>query len=129
MIVIDTSALVDALVADPTSQALRDRITGEDLHAPHLVDHEVVPAVRGMTLGGHLSTARAEDLLTDLEDLRIERWPALDELRRRAFELRHDVTAYDAAYVALAETLGCPLVTRDAPLSRSSGHRARIELW
>lgn len=129
MIVIDTSAVVDALVAGPGSHALRARIAGEDLHAPHLLDHEVVSALRGLTLGGHLSRARVQDLLTDFEDLTVERWPALDVLRRRAFALRSNVTAYDAAYVALAEILGCPLVTRDGPLSRSSGHHADIELW
>lgn len=129
MIVIDTSAVVDALVAGPGSQAMRARICGEDLHAPHLLDHEVVAALRGMTLGGHLSAARAEDLLTDLEDLTVERWPAIDVLRRRAFALRSNVTACDAAYLALAEILGCPLITRDGPLSRSSGHHADIELW
>ena len=71
---------------------------------------------------------RAEDLLTDFDDLRIERWPAEDALRRRAFQLRDNLTAYDAAYVALAEALDCPLVTRDSRLARSSGHGARVEV-
>lgn len=119
MIVVDTSAVVDALVAGPGSRALRDRIAGEDLHAPHLLDREVVSALRRMTLGGRLSALRVEGLLTALEDLTIERWPGLDVLWRRAFALRSNVTAYDAAYdaayVALAEVLGCPLVTRDGP--------------
>lgn len=69
-----------------------------------------------------------EDALTDFEDLPIHRWPASDAMRRRAYGLRDNVSAYDAAYIALAETLACPLVTRDAALARSPGHGARIEV-
>lgn len=88
----------------------------------------MVSAVRGLTLGNCLSATRASDLLTDFDDLTIRRWPAADTLRRRAFQLRDSITAYDAAYVALAEALDCPLVTRDARLGRSTGHDARIEV-
>lgn len=129
MIVVDSAAIVDALTAVQGSEDLRDRLARDELHAPTLVDLEVVSALRGLTLGGDLSAGRAEDLLTDLDDLTIERWPAADVLRRRAFQLRHNVSAYDAAYVALAEALECPLVTRDARLGRSGGHDARIEVW
>jgi predicted nucleic acid-binding protein len=73
-----------------------------------------------------LTAARAQDTLTDFEDLPIHGWHAGDSLRRRAFSLRDNLTAYDAAYVALAEALGCPLVTRDARLARSSGHSAEV---
>jgi predicted nucleic acid-binding protein len=100
----------------------------EDLHAPGLLDYEVVSALRGLTRGGHLSVARAADLLTDFDDLRVRRWPFADALRRRAYQLRDSVSAYDAAYVALAEALDCRLLTRDARLGRSTGHRAQIEV-
>jgi predicted nucleic acid-binding protein len=126
MIVVDSAALVDALTAVPGSEELRDILARHELHAPTLIDFEVVSALRGLTLGGHLSAERAEDLLTDLDDLRIERWPAEDPLRRRAFQLRHHLSAYDAAYVALAEALDCPLLTRDARLAGSAGHSVQI---
>ena len=129
MIVVDASAVVDALTAVAGTEELRAHLAAEELHAPSLLDYEVVSALRGLTMGGHLSAARSEDLLTDLDDLPLERWAPADALRRRAFELRDIVSAYDAAYVALAEALDCPLVTRDGRLSRSRGHRARIEAW
>lgn len=128
MIVVDSAALVDALSGVDGSGALRARLADGDLHAPTLVDFEVVSALQGLTLGGHLSRERAEDLLTDFDDLRIERWAAEHALRWRAFQLRHNLSAYDAAYVALAEALSCPLLTRDARLARSSGHDVRIEV-
>ncbi|WP_425402289.1 type II toxin-antitoxin system VapC family toxin [Glaciibacter superstes] len=66
--------------------------------------------------------------MTDFEDLPIRRWPSADALRRRVFQLRDNISAYDAAYVALAEALGCPLLTRDSRLAKSSGHSARIDV-
>lgn len=128
MIVVDSAAVVDALTAVAGTDELRDRLSRETLHAPHLIDFEVVSALRGLTLGGHLSVNRVEDLLIDFNDLPLQRWPSADALRRRAFQLRDNVSAYDAAYVALAEAIDCPLVTRDGRLARSSGHSARIEL-
>lgn len=129
MIVVDAAALVDALTAVAGTEALRTHLAGEELHAPSLLDYEVVAALRGLVLGGHLGAARAEDLLTDLEDLPLHRWLPADSLRRRAFQLRDNVSACDAAYVALAESLECPLVTRDKRLARSRGHVAQIEVW
>jgi predicted nucleic acid-binding protein len=128
MIVVDSAALVDVLTAFEGTDDLRAYLAVEDLHAPTLVDYEIVSAVRGLTLAGHLSAVRAQDLLTDMDDLPIQRWPSADALRRRAFQLRDNISAYDAAYVALAEALDCPLLTRDARLARSSGHDARIEV-
>lgn len=128
MIVVDSAAVVDALTAVAGTDELRARLATEDLHAPGLVDVEVVFAVRGLTLRGHLSATRAEDLLTDFDDLPMQRWPSADALRRRAFQLRDNVSACDAAYVALAEALDCPLVTRDGRLARSRGHSAQIEV-
>jgi predicted nucleic acid-binding protein len=66
--------------------------------------------------------------LSDFEDLRLTRWAAGDPLRRRMFALRGNLSAYDAAYVALAEALACPLVTRDARIRRAPGHDARVEV-
>ena len=128
MIVVDSAAVVDGLTAVKGTDELRAHLTDEDLHAPTLLDFEIVSALRGLTLAGHLSPARAEDLLTDFADLPIQRWPSADVLRRRAFQLRDNVSSYNAAYVVLAEALDCPLVTRDARLARSTGHAAQIEV-
>lgn len=128
MIVVDCSALVDTLTAAPGTDLLRTRMAGDELHAPQLLDYEVVSALRGLALAGHLSQARAEDALTDYEDLVIERWPAADALRRRTFQLRHNLSAYDAAYVALAEALECPLLTRDARIGKTAGHMVPVEV-
>lgn len=128
MIVVDSAAVVDALTGVAGTDELRAHLAAEDLHAPSLLDVEVVSALRGLTVRGHLSPPRAEDLLADFEDLPLQRWPSADALRRRAFQLRANVSAYDAAYVALAEALDCTLVTRDGRLARSSGHRAQIRV-
>lgn len=128
MIVVDCSAVVDALTAAEGTDELRAVMAGEELNAPTLLDFEVVSALRGLTLGGHLTVARAQDTLTDFDDLKVRRWPSGDGLRRRMFDLRDNVSAYDAAYVTLAEALDCPLLTRDRRLARSSGHRVRIDV-
>lgn len=128
MIVIDCSAVVDALTAAEDASTLRARMSAEDLHAPALLDFEVVAALRGLVLGSHLTPARAEDALTDFDDLTVDRWPSSDGLRRRALQLRHNVSACDAAYIALAEALDCPMLTRDGRLRRSAGQHARIEV-
>lgn len=128
MIVVDSSAVVDALTGLEGTDELRARLAAEELHAPMLIDFEVVSALRGLTLGGHLGVARAEDLLSDLEELELRRWPLADPLRRRAFALRDNLSSYDAAYVALAEALECPLLTRDTRLAKSAGHAAEIEM-
>ncbi len=128
MIVVDSAAVVDALTAVAGSEELRMRLAAEELHAPTLLDYEVCSALRGMALGDQLSAARVQDALTDFDDLAIERWPSTDPLRRRAFQLRHNVSAYDAAYVVLAEALRSSVVTRDARLARSVGHDVHIEV-
>jgi len=128
LIVVDAAAVVDALTGLSDAEDLRQRLDVEELNAPTLLDYEVLSSLRGLTRGRHLSVARAEDLLSDFEDLPLRRWPFADALRRRVFQLRDSVSAYDAAYVALAEALACPLVTRDARLARSSGHDAQIEI-
>jgi predicted nucleic acid-binding protein len=119
----------DALTAVIGSARLRDVLGNEELHAPALLDFEVVSALRGLTRTQRISAARALDVLTDFEDLPVHRWAAGHALRRRAFDLRENLTAYDAANVALAEALECQLVTRDARLARATGHAAQISVY
>ena len=128
MIVVDCAAVVDALTMVEGSSGLRAELARGDLHAPSLLDFEVVSALRGLTRGGKISAARARDTLTDFDALPIERWPSAPALRQRAFSLRENLSAYDAAYVALAEALQCPLLTRDARLSRSGGHSVEVRV-
>lgn len=128
MIVLDASVVVDVLTGAPGAALLRERIASEDLHAPHLLDHEVVSGLRGLILGRHVSAARATDALRDFEDLALTRWDCSAPLRMRALELRANLSAYDAAYVTLAELLDCPLVTRDARIRKTKSHSARVEV-
>lgn len=128
MIVVDCAAVVDALTAADGTDDLRELLAAEELCAPTLLDFEVVSALRGMTLRGELPVSRAEDTLTDFDDLAILRWPSHDSLRRRAFQLRDNMSAYDAAYVVLAEALACPLVTRDLRLAKASEHLITIDV-
>lgn len=128
MIVVDCAAVVDALTAVVGTDDLRAVLAGEELWAPMLIDFEVVSALRGLTLRGHLDADRAQDVLTDFDDMDIRRWPSGDAQRRRMLELRDNVSAYDAAYVVLAEALDCPLLTRDRRLARSCGHLVPIEM-
>ena len=129
MIVVDASVLVDLLRRSEDRVAIENRLLrgDENLHAPHLMDLEITHALRRFVLVGDMPPARAEEALEDLADIRIDRYPH-SVLLPRVWELRDTLTAYDGAYVALAEGLDATLVTRDARLARSSGHRARIEL-
>ena len=105
---------------------MRARLAGEQLHAPELIDYEFVAGLRSLIARGRLSPEQADAALTDFGDLPLRRWPAADPLRRRALGLRDNLSAYDAAYVALAEALQCPLISRDGRLARSTGHRALV---
>ena len=131
MIVLDASAAVELLVARPRAAAgLRSRLAraGETVHVPHVFDLEVVAAIRRNALRGALSGRRAGLALRRLEDLRATRYSHVP-LRRRIWELRENLTPYDAAYVALAETLRAPFVTVDAPLAAAVQTRAEVELY
>jgi len=128
VIVVDCAAVVDVLTAIEGTDDLRDLLAGEELSAPTLLDLEVVSALRGMTLRGELLASRAEDTLTDFDDLAILRWPSDDSMRRRAFQLRDNVSAHDAAYLVLAEALDCPLVTRDLRLAKASEHLITVDV-
>jgi predicted nucleic acid-binding protein len=97
------------------------------LHAPHLVDLEVLSVLRRQASAGALDERRAGLAIRDLTDLPIARSPHLP-FTRRSWELRDNLTPYDAVYVALAETLGCTLVTADARLSRAPGVGCPVEV-
>jgi len=130
MIVLDASAAVDWLLQTSAGQSIENRIysRNETLHAPHLLDLEVTQVLRRLALQGVVSVHRADQAVRDLLDLRIARYPHLVFLPR-IWQLRHNFSAYDAAYVVLAEKLGGTLVTRDARLASASGHAAAVELF
>lgn len=98
---------------------------GETLHAPHLVDLEIAQVLRRYAAAGEISAARGREALDDLVAFRLRRW-AHDALVMRIWDLRRNLTAYDAAYVALAEALDAPLLTRDRRIASASGMRARV---
>ena len=101
---------------------------GETLHAPHLLDLEVLQVLRRYTLSGDLTNERAGQALEDLMDLRILRCPHVPFMGR-IWELRKNMTAYDAAYIALAEVLPATFVTCDQRVATAGGHSARVELF
>lgn len=129
MIVVDASAVIEVLLGTSAASRVAERLfaEGETLHAPHLLDIEVAQVLRRYALSGVLGPGRGGEALEDLVDFPIARYPHQPFLLR-IWELRQNVTAYDAAYLALAEALGVPLVTRDAKLASAAGHSARIEL-
>ncbi|WP_029144718.1 type II toxin-antitoxin system VapC family toxin [Microbacterium luticocti] len=128
MIVADCSAVVDALTGAPGSHEVRTVLADGDLHAPTLLDYEVPSALRGLVRRDEISTTRAVEALADFDALPIRRWNSAPALRARVFAMRHTITAYDAAYVALAEALGCPLLTRDVRLARAAGAFAEVQV-
>lgn len=130
MIVLDASATVDWLLQTSAGRHIEQRIYSakNSLHAPHLLDIEVAQVFRRLVREGAVSAQRAEEALQDLLDLRLVRYPHWLVLPR-VWQLRHNLSAYDAAYVALAEKLGAPLITRDGRLATAPGHAATIELF
>lgn len=122
MLVPDASAMLAALTVDtPDGASARSALqAAAGLHAPHLLDLEVLSGLRGLLIGGKIEARRAAQSRTDFWDLPIARYPhrALSE---RVWELRHNLSVYDAAYVALAEILGATLLTSDAALTRAPG--------
>lgn len=129
MIVVDASAIVALLLSLEGSDEVTDRISGagQSLHAPDLLGAEVAQVLRRYSLTGDLDDARGRDALVDFADLGIERY-GHEPFLPRVWELRHNLTAYDALYVALAEALDVPVLTMDGRLATSPGHTARIDL-
>ena len=128
MLVVDTSAVLHALAHRPAHPALLARLRDQELAAPHVIDLELLQALRGLVRGRQITPEQAEDVRADFGVLSITRY-VHGGLVDRIWELRHNLTAYDAAYVALAEILDCPLVTSDAGMAKASGHRADVELY
>ena len=129
MIVVDASALLEVLLRTPAAKAVERRLFDprQTLHAPHLLDIEVAQVVRRYAAKGEIDDERGRAALADLADFPLHRYPHAF-LLPRVWDLRNNLTAYDAVYVALAEALDAPLLTRDQRLAAAAGHHARVEL-
>jgi predicted nucleic acid-binding protein len=129
VIVVDASALLEFLLQTSLGARVEIRLfrDQDELHAPHLVDVEVVQGLRRLVRTGEVSSGRADEAIADLTDLDLHRHAHID-LLGRAWKLRENLSAYDAMYVALAEAIEAPMVTCDSPLSKAPGHRARIDV-
>ncbi len=129
MIVLDASAAIEWLLGTPTGRRIKQRIFSrlESLHAPHLIDLEVAQVIRRYAAAGAMTASRGVEVLQDLRGLALTRYPH-NVLIARIWQLRDNLTAYDAAYVALAEALGAPLLTCDSRIASASGHRAPVEV-
>lgn len=129
MIVLDASAAIEWLLQSPAGVKIDQRIfsPSESLHAPHLLDIEVAQVLRRYVREKTITARRAQEALEDLADLRLSRYPH-DVLIPRIWDLRATLTAYDAAYVALAELLDAPLLTGDRKIAAASGHHAKVEI-
>jgi predicted nucleic acid-binding protein len=123
--VVDASVVVHVLSGEGGASLFRAVVSGEAV-APHLLDLEVVRALRRAHIEGRLTEPEVLEALGDFASYRIERY-SHELFVQRIWALRHNVTTYDASYVALAEMLHVPLLTRDRRLANSSGHTARIE--
>ena len=119
MIVIESSAMVDALVGDPANPGLLALLADEELHAPALLDFEVASALRGHVLGGKLDPARLDEAVEDFIAFRIERHP-MTGLLGHMLDLRDTFTVYDAAYLVLAQALETTIVSADAKLREAA---------
>jgi len=129
VIVVDASAMIELLLQTALGRRVEERLfsSRERLHAPHLLDVEVMQAMRRIVLARDVTPARAEEALEDLGAIDIVRHGHRD-LLQRAWELRRAVSGYDAMYLALAEALGATLVTCDRRLAGSHGHSVRVEV-
>jgi predicted nucleic acid-binding protein len=129
VIVLDASVVLEVLLRMPAGIALEERLFSpeETLHAPHLLDVEVAQVLRRYAFAGEVDAERCRAALDDLAGFALTRYPH-DFLMRRVWDLRDNLTAYDAVYVALAEALDAPLLTRDQRLANAPRHGARVEV-
>jgi predicted nucleic acid-binding protein len=128
LIVLDASVVLEVLLQTPAAARVSRRIfaSGETLHAPHLLDVEIAHVLRRYAGSGVITSERGAEALSDLADLPLERYPHY-VLLPRIWQLRHNLTAYDATYLALAEALDAPLLTRDRALTSARGG-VRVEV-
>jgi predicted nucleic acid-binding protein len=129
LIVADASAVLEVLLNTPAGTEIARHIfaEGETIHVPHLVDVEILHALRRLDKAAEIRPARISEILQDYFDMLLTRYPH-SILIPRIWELRRNWTSYDAAYIALAEELAAPLITRDRAMAANSGHRARVIL-
>lgn len=128
MLVVDASVLAPAIVDGGADGAtIRARLRSETIAGPDLLRIEVLAVIRKRRIDGSLTLDHADAAVDDLLDLPLSVFPAAP-LLRRAWELRDNLTAYDAFYIALAEALGCPLLTADARLANAPGNNCAVEL-
>ncbi len=127
---LDASAAIDWLLQTGPGKQIENRIysRGESLHAPHLLDVEVAQVLRRLVRESAVSAPRADQALQDLLSLRVTRYPHLPFLPE-IWRLRHNLSAYDAAYFVLAEQLGATLITRDRRLASAVARGVIIELF
>ncbi|MGH9815406.1 MAG: type II toxin-antitoxin system VapC family toxin [Candidatus Acidiferrales bacterium] len=130
MIVVDASVVIELVLNLPSASAIHEKIfvRGHELHAPHLLDIEVMQVIRRYARAGRVDTNRGLEAVRQLTEFPVTRYPHTDALLQRVWALRHNLTAYDAVYVALAEALDAPLVTCDRFLASAPGHDAHVEL-
>lgn len=119
---VDASAALSALLS---AGAARSILRVDSVHAPHLIDAEVASGLRGLVAGRRLDPTAAWAALDAWRRLGMQRYP-MPALLHRMWQLRDNLTAYDAAYVALAESLGCVLLTADRRLGRAPGLRCSV---
>ena len=128
MIVLDASSAIEWLLQTTVGARVEERICrAATLHAPHLLNIEIAQVLRRYVAADIITASRGRGALEDLLDLSLTRYPH-DLLLECVWELRDNLTAYDAAYVALAEALGAPLVTCDGKMASAPGHHARVEV-
>jgi predicted nucleic acid-binding protein len=130
MIVLDASAVVDWLLQTPAGKRIEQHIYArkDTLHTVYLLDVEFAQVLRRLVREGRLARKRAEEAIEDLVALRVTRYAPVLFLDR-IWQLRQNLSAYDAAYVALAEELKAPLITRDQRIAAAPGHAAMIEVF
>jgi len=132
MLVVDASAIVELLLARSAAEDIADHIVAHEhmLHAPHLLDVEILSALRRVVAAGEASPSRALEALADLSDLSVERYPH-DILINRVWNLKDNFSVYDATYLALAELLtedGATLLTADAGFARATRKHSRVDV-
>lgn len=129
MIVVDASALIELLLRTPAAEAVERRLfaPGQSLHVPHLIDVETAQVLRRYANRREINGDQGRLALSLLSAMPLTRY-SHDPLLPRIWDLRNNLSAYDAAYIALAEALDAPLLTRDARLAAAPGHLAKIEL-